>query len=47
MSAGWGSVSSWGSLLDFLARLLGTLVVVELRRVSGCHRLLLSLWGPY
>ena len=38
-------MSSWGSLLEFLARLLDALVVVESRRVSGCHRSLLSLWG--
>ena len=36
---------SWHPLLDFVASLLGKLVVVELRRVSGCHHSLLSLWG--
>jgi len=30
--------------VDFLAHLLGALVVVESRRVSGRHRSLLSLW---
>ena len=45
MSADWDSVSSWGSLLDFPARLLDALVVVESRRVSGCHCSLLSFCG--
>ena len=38
-------MSSWSSLLDFLASLLGALLVMELRRVSGCHHSLLPLWG--
>ena len=44
MQAG-GSASSWGSLLDFLGSLLGALLVMESRRVSGCHHSLLSLWS--
>ena len=31
--------------MDFLACLLGVLVLVESRRVSGCHRSLLCLYG--
>ena len=45
MNTGWGSGISWHPLLDFVASLLGELIVVELRRVSGCHHLLLSLWS--
>lgn len=37
MSAGWGSVSSWGSLLDFLAHLLGALVMLGVKE---------SVWLP-
>ena len=40
-----GSVSSWGSLLGLLVSLLGGLVVMESRRVSGRQRSLLSLWS--
>lgn len=44
-SADVGSVSSWGSLLGLLVSLLGGLVVMESRRVSGRQRSLLSLWS--
>ena len=40
-----GSVSSWGSLLGLLVSLLGGLIVMESRRVSGRQRSLLSLWS--
>ena len=38
-------MNSWGSLLDLLVSLLGGLIVMKSRRVSGHHHLLLSLWG--
>ena len=39
------SMSSWGSILNFLISLLCGLIVMEWRGASGHHLSLLSLWG--